>query len=131
MNAMPSSPRELPCIVADYAEHTEYEKLVCVLAEITSYGRNRITFDVSTTYFTSPLEMSFGPIDSYDVCRFTASVDDIYENDPDNVLDCLEPLGRILPSRKKLFGHWQMGEDLRKNIRNTYRIKMSELMSRY
>ena len=68
----------------------------------------------------------------HEMCRFSVTIIEYngYDNEGE-LIETFENLEKVLPSRKKLLGQWPIEEDVRKNIKKAYRIKMAELMARY
>lgn len=119
-------------IIAAYAAHTEIERLICVLEDVSRRGFNNILIDVGFKYFETNLKLEWfgGPELPYDCKQYRFSVKCASSMRELHIDGALED---VLPFKKHLFGLTWCARNKKENrkLRTAYRLKMVELFMRY
>lgn len=130
--AIPRLDRDVVEIIAAYAAHTEVERFICVLEDISRRGFNNLLIDAGFKYFETSLRLEWlgGPELPYDCKQYMFCVKCANSGRELCIDGALED---VLPSKKHLFGLTRYADIKKENrkLRTAYRIKMAELFMRY
>lgn len=115
-------PRDLASIVAEYARHTEVEKLNLAFDDQESVGNTSIAIPVASRFYSSPLIIQWRHISGEKFFSFRIKRFGVY-------LTVSRPANVILPSRDLIWMD-DLGDKYKK-IGAAYREFMAEAMARY